>query len=72
MCIRDRRTGGAQQPGGFEMAVYLCEEVAFIAEEADAELVLSLIHISEPTRPYLISYAVFCFNKKKHNERARY
>ena len=27
--------------------------------------VLSLIHISEPTRPRLISYAVFCLKKKK-------
>ena len=29
------------------------------------EFVLSLIHISEPTRPRLISYAVFCLKKKK-------
>ena len=27
---------------------------------------LSLIHISEPTRPRLISYAVFCLKKKKN------
>ena len=27
---------------------------------------LSLIHISEPTRPLYISYAVFCLKKKKH------
>ena len=27
-------------------------------------LFLSLIHISEPTRPYSISYAVFCLKKK--------
>ena len=26
---------------------------------------LSLIHISEPTRRYAISYAVFCLKKKK-------
>ena len=26
---------------------------------------LSLIHISEPTRPRLISYAVFCLKKTK-------
>ncbi len=26
---------------------------------------LALIHISEPTRPYYISYAVFCLKKKK-------
>ncbi len=29
------------------------------------ELFLSLIHISEPTRQRLISYAVFCLKKKK-------
>ena len=28
-------------------------------------LFLSLIHISEPTRRYAISYAVFCLKKKK-------
>eukprot|EP00826_Nyctotherus_ovalis_P015503 TRINITY_DN14416_c0_g1_i1.p1 TRINITY_DN14416_c0_g1~~TRINITY_DN14416_c0_g1_i1.p1 ORF type:complete len:105 (-),score=21.89 TRINITY_DN14416_c0_g1_i1:2-316(-) len=28
-------------------------------------LFLSLIHISEPTRPLYISYAVFCLKKKK-------
>ena len=27
---------------------------------------LSLIHISEPTRPLYISYAVFCLKKKKN------
>ena len=35
------------------------------AEEAYmAALDLSLIHISEPTRRYAISYAVFCLKKK--------
>ena len=28
---------------------------------------LSLIHISEPTRPYYIPYAVFCLKKKRDN-----
>ena len=28
-------------------------------------MVLSLIHISEPTRPLYISYAVFCLKKNK-------
>ena len=28
-------------------------------------LILSLIHISEPTRLGMISYAVFCLKKKK-------
>eukprot|EP00831_Metopus_contortus_P030147 TRINITY_DN24772_c0_g1_i1.p3 TRINITY_DN24772_c0_g1~~TRINITY_DN24772_c0_g1_i1.p3 ORF type:complete len:107 (+),score=24.63 TRINITY_DN24772_c0_g1_i1:464-784(+) len=31
-------------------------------------LILSLIHISEPTRPLYISYAVFCLKKKKNNK----
>ncbi len=31
----------------------------------DTPGVLSLIHISEPTRPRLSSYAVFCLKKKK-------
>ena len=30
----------------------------------DAVMILSLIHISEPTRPERISYAVFCLKKK--------
>eukprot|EP00831_Metopus_contortus_P069626 TRINITY_DN6269_c0_g1_i14.p1 TRINITY_DN6269_c0_g1~~TRINITY_DN6269_c0_g1_i14.p1 ORF type:complete len:204 (-),score=25.27 TRINITY_DN6269_c0_g1_i14:51-662(-) len=30
---------------------------------------LSLIHISEPTRPLYISYAVFCLKKKKKNQK---
>src|SRR5450756_2211851 len=29
---------------------------------------LSLIHISEPTRLGMISYAVFCLKKKKHKQ----
>src|SRR5678816_3756101 len=33
--------------------------------EAGAEWLLSLIHISEPTRLLSISYAVFCLKKKK-------
>ena len=32
---------------------------------AGADLKLSLIHISEPTRRVVISYAVFCLKKKK-------
>ncbi len=33
--------------------------------EGDTRVVLSLIHISEPTRLRRISYAVFCLKKKK-------
>ena len=32
---------------------------------------LSLIHISEPTRPRLISYAVFCLKKKKRKKKRK-
>ena len=42
-------------------------EFFFIANEVATMLgyVLSLIHISEPTRQAEISYAVFCLKKKK-------
>src|SRR5450756_2726479 len=33
--------------------------------QTPTELILSLIHISEPTRLGMISYAVFCLKKKK-------
>ena len=36
-------------------------------EEAVLPLTLSLIHISEPTRLGMISYAVFCLKKKKED-----
>ena len=41
------------------------EEIAVIVPIPEAVL-LSLIHISEPTRRTPISYAVFCLKKKKH------
>src|SRR5450756_737644 len=34
------------------------------AKQADSHIGLSLIHISEPTRLGMISYAVFCLKKK--------
>eukprot|EP00831_Metopus_contortus_P035383 TRINITY_DN28174_c0_g1_i2.p2 TRINITY_DN28174_c0_g1~~TRINITY_DN28174_c0_g1_i2.p2 ORF type:complete len:118 (+),score=25.92 TRINITY_DN28174_c0_g1_i2:113-466(+) len=34
-------------------------------------LYLSLIHISEPTRPLYISYAVFCLKKKKKKNKKK-
>src|SRR5678816_4733716 len=43
-----------------------CESAALlVAERAGHVGVLSLIHISEPTRLLSISYAVFCLKKKK-------
>ena len=41
------------------------ELIALLKETAVAGYVLSLIHISEPTRQAEISYAVFCLKKKK-------
>ena len=41
------------------------EEMGFISVATTALLILSLIHISEPTRRRGISYAVFCLKKKK-------
>ena len=38
---------------------------ANLDEAGQFEPILSLIHISEPTRQAEISYAVFCFKKKK-------
>ncbi len=41
------------------------ESLALLDEGAgEAVLMLSLIHIPEPTRRYAISYAVFCLKKK--------
>src|SRR5660397_246861 len=40
-------------------------------QEAEAHQVLSLIHISEPTRLRRISYAVFCLKKKKMKKEQR-
>eukprot|EP00831_Metopus_contortus_P048929 TRINITY_DN40124_c0_g1_i2.p2 TRINITY_DN40124_c0_g1~~TRINITY_DN40124_c0_g1_i2.p2 ORF type:complete len:155 (+),score=47.62 TRINITY_DN40124_c0_g1_i2:58-522(+) len=37
----------------------------FISLDLEKYKDLSLIHISEPTRPLYISYAVFCLKKKK-------
>eukprot|EP00831_Metopus_contortus_P069964 TRINITY_DN63169_c0_g1_i1.p3 TRINITY_DN63169_c0_g1~~TRINITY_DN63169_c0_g1_i1.p3 ORF type:complete len:104 (-),score=35.64 TRINITY_DN63169_c0_g1_i1:74-385(-) len=40
-----------------------------IKKEKEQEgMELSLIHISEPTRPLYISYAVFCLKKKKNTQ----
>src|SRR5450756_2852327 len=38
-----------------------------IDQRHSIRLYLSLIHISEPTRLGMISYAVFCLKKKKKN-----
>ena len=43
----------------------IAEAKANAEYEARIAAFLSLIHISEPTRPERISYAVFCLKKKK-------
>ena len=42
-----------------------------LEQRGDVELVLSLIHISEPTRQAEISYAVFCLKKKKKKQKKK-
>ena len=51
-----------------EVVEEVVEEEAPVQEAPKEEVpvaALSLIHISEPTRPLYISYAVFCLKKKK-------
>ena len=48
--------------GGVEAVGVEVDEVEWLGGEG-GEPVLSLIHISEPTRPLYISYAVFCLKK---------
>ena len=43
---------------------YFSSAFLFVAQRVCREKILSLIHISEPTRPLYISYAVFCLKKK--------
>src|SRR5678815_508168 len=41
------------------------DEIVFALHQRGFEILLSLIHISEPTRLLSISYADFCLKKKK-------
>ena len=47
------------------------EEYVDVQKKYLKSLTLSLIHISEPTRPRLISYAVFCLKKKKKKKKKK-
>src|SRR5450756_3200349 len=53
------------EPGSVDVLRQLSGPVTITvyATEQDARLGLSLIHISEPTRLGMISYAVFCLKK---------
>src|SRR5450759_1962468 len=64
----------AVQPGGYtsldqhvhDHGVYVLHGKARLRlGDEEQEVYLSLIHISEPTRLGMISYAVFCLKKKK-------
>ena len=44
---------------------------AIVVQPQPAGEVLSLIHISEPTRQAEISYAVFCLKKKKRTTKKK-
>eukprot|EP00831_Metopus_contortus_P025248 TRINITY_DN21805_c0_g1_i1.p2 TRINITY_DN21805_c0_g1~~TRINITY_DN21805_c0_g1_i1.p2 ORF type:complete len:131 (-),score=37.48 TRINITY_DN21805_c0_g1_i1:6-398(-) len=44
-------------------------DIKDIITQENTNMTLSLIHISEPTRPLYISYAVFCLKKKKKNSK---
>ena len=48
---------------GFEVAgmAYSVDEALKLMEQLHIDVVLSLIHISEPTRPLSISNSVFCW-----------
>src|SRR5428012_15442 len=62
MCIRDR---------ALHLLMVNAASSASQAEEAAAAIQsLSLIHISEPTRLGMISYAVFCLKKKRRPPKA--
>eukprot|EP00658_Telonema_sp_P-2_P071819 TRINITY_DN61025_c0_g1_i1.p1 TRINITY_DN61025_c0_g1~~TRINITY_DN61025_c0_g1_i1.p1 ORF type:complete len:281 (+),score=59.18 TRINITY_DN61025_c0_g1_i1:144-986(+) len=51
---------------GHKESIELLAKLGADVNQTDSTGVLSLIHISEPTRLLSISYAVFCLKKKKH------
>ena len=55
---------GVSVPGGFATTAQAYRDFLELSG-LNKQIHLSLIHISEPTRPRLISYAVFCLKKKK-------
>src|SRR5450756_8557 len=57
--------GGKKKRGGRATSVTDAERVDALNRELRPRYNLSLIHISEPTRLGMISYAVFCLKKKK-------
>src|SRR5450759_4495183 len=60
----ERAIGDRDRGAGFDIWVRDERKAAFLKGPETPQL-LSLIHISEPTRLGMISYAVFCLKKKK-------
>src|SRR5450759_4045310 len=59
------KTGGRRLEDGVEHRLGLRREATCTRHQHQREArILSLIHISEPTRLGMISYAVFCLKKK--------
>eukprot|EP00831_Metopus_contortus_P036652 TRINITY_DN28955_c0_g1_i4.p2 TRINITY_DN28955_c0_g1~~TRINITY_DN28955_c0_g1_i4.p2 ORF type:complete len:117 (+),score=24.91 TRINITY_DN28955_c0_g1_i4:1-351(+) len=52
-------------PGKLHLQLDLLQAFRQALHLPSVPMYLSLIHISEPTRPLYISYAVFCLKKKK-------
>ena len=66
--VKDKKTAldnAAVQAAVEKTAEELGTDGRILVRESGTEPVLSLIHISEPTRRTPISYAVFCLKKKK-------
>ena len=67
LCIRDGHNGVVER--GLDMRRAAFDIFTLTASARGNGLFpLSLIHISEPTRLGMISYAVFCLKKKKKNK----
>ena len=64
LCLRDLRLAAAG-PDGVELQM-VNDLPPVEGGWRLPDLALSLIHISEPTRPYKITYAAFCLKKNMH------
>eukprot|EP00831_Metopus_contortus_P073632 TRINITY_DN67166_c0_g1_i1.p2 TRINITY_DN67166_c0_g1~~TRINITY_DN67166_c0_g1_i1.p2 ORF type:complete len:153 (-),score=32.05 TRINITY_DN67166_c0_g1_i1:43-501(-) len=69
-CLHYAYKAGNEGAGRTLVRVYregrYVESNEVLASEIQQAIDLSLIHISEPTRPLYISYAVFCLKKKNY------
>ena len=64
MCIRDRDEDDFDSDSSEDLREEYRRHLADTRHGHKSYYDLSLIHISEPTRPERISYAVFCLKKK--------